>query len=129
MGRVAIHHRLQSQNYFSFRSTWLFQMKLNGWLLFWPYWRSQRSCFTTRCRTSWLKKFCTFDKAFLCFWPFPWSVSADFPLDDNSITSWQTLHRALVFCLSFTNQSLNCVSSSQLSTNISGFLDYSFFST
>ena len=63
-----------------------------------------------------LKTFCTFDKTFLCYWPFPWSVSANFPLDDNSFTLWQTRHRALVFCLSFTNQSLNCESSSQLST-------------
>ena len=46
-----------------------------------------------------LKNFCTFDKAFLCFWPFPWWVSADFPLDDNSITLWLSLHQGFLFLL------------------------------
>ena len=85
-GRVATHYWLQSPNYFSFPSTWLFQMKLNVGV--------EGAVSLLDVELFGLTNFCTFDKAFLCFWPFLWSASADFPLDNNSITLWQALHFA-----------------------------------
>ena len=80
-----------------------------------------------------LKKFFTFATASACFFPDAWTVSAERPEKDNSITLWQIVYLALVDFSSLASQSLNDGSESRVSRKYFWFLGsflsifYSYF--
>ena len=64
-----------------------------------------------------LKIFVTFTAASACFFPDAWTVSAECPEEDNSITLWRIVHLALVEFSSLAGQSLDYGSENQIQEN------------